>query len=123
MDSEFEIVKHRTASLARTMNRGFARSLALVRREIEFAQENAHVLAVAERHALPVGIPPHEHGRPRGMDYARLAVMLAAGASQREAATRLGVSKSAVTMALARNHALRRSVRRLAHWSTSATRP
>ena len=75
------------------------------------------VRGVASRRGLALGLPLAATGRPRRLDYADLTVMLAAGMSQAESARRLGVTASAVSMALYRNRELRRRVNRLAHAS------
>jgi hypothetical protein len=76
------------------------------------------VRGVADRRGLALGLPlVPGAGRPRRTDYADLTVMLAAGMSQAESARRLGVTASAVSMALYRNRELRRRVNRLAHAS------
>ena len=101
--------------MVRHVARSVGLALAPMRRQHALEMGCSRVWAVAERRALPVGIPPAWTGRPRGMDYAALAVLLAAGASHSEAATRLHVTRSAVSKAWTRNRTLRSSVNRLAH--------
>ena len=101
--------------MVRHVARSVGLALAPVRRQHALAVGCDRVLALAVHRGLPVGIPPASTGRPRGMDYGSLAVLLAAGASQSEAATRLRVTRSAVSKAWVRNRALRSSVNRLAH--------
>ena len=117
--AEFALVTRQVSRgfglLVRVATRTVALTLAPVRRQHALAVGCDRVLALAVDRGLPVGIPPASTGRPRGMDYGSLAVLLAAGASQSEAATRLRVTRSAVSKAWVRNRALRSSVNRLAH--------
>mgnify|MGYP002526736031 CR=1 FL=1 len=110
---------------SRAMTQGlqvFSQAFALMTRQASslVGQERAliRVRGVAERRGLALGLPliPGA-GRPRRLDYADLTVMLAAGMSQAESARRLGVTASAVSMALYRNRELRRRVNRLEHAS------
>jgi hypothetical protein len=118
-DDEFAMitgqVSRRFALLVRVATRTVALTVAPLRRQHALAVGCDRILALAVDRGLPVGIPPAWTGRPRGMDYGALSVLLAAGASQSEAATSLRVTRSAVSKAWTRNRTLRSSVNRLAH--------
>ena len=95
--------------------RSWRLALRPVRREWALSRRIDLVISVAHQRRLPIGIPPCSTGRPRRLDYAGLAVMLAAGYTHAEVGRRFGTSRSAVSQAWKRNRKLRSSVNRLQH--------
>lgn len=99
----------------RQFSQGWVLATRPIKREFALVHRTRTVLQIAAQRGLPVGIPPCSTGRPRRLDYAGLAVMLAAGHSQAEVGRRFGTSRWAVSKALRRNRKLRSSVNRLQH--------
>jgi len=91
--------------------------MGLSRPGLSLARQERRVLMMAERRGIEVRLEDASTGRPRRMDYERLAVLLASGATQEEASRELRISRSAISKAWNRRQDLRRIVNRLSHAS------
>ena len=82
------------SALMRQASRSWRLALRPVRREFALSRRIDLVISVAHQRRLPIGIPPCSTGRPRRLDYAGLAVMLAAGYTHAEVGRQFGTSHS-----------------------------